>query len=600
MEQEVQAWVAEVRPADPAAALRARQRLESLTKPAQSLGLLEEIVVRLAGATGLVVPAASPAAVVVMAADHGIADAGVSAYAQEVTGQMALNIGMGGAAVNALAEHAGAEVVCVDVGVCSEVLHPRVLRRRVRPGTGDISSGPAMRREEAIAACRVGVELAGELAGRGIRLIAAGELGIGNTTAAAAVLAALTGLPAADVVGRGTGIHAQALRHKLSLVEAALSRSRSRADDPLGVLAEVGGLDIAGLVGLMLGCASRRVPVVLDGFITGAAALVAATICPAVTDHLLASHCSPEPGHREALRRLGLTPLLDWQLRLGEGSGAALVLPLVQGACRVMAQTATFADAGVNPARTPAAETPEAPREPVERPLPGGRRPVPKDFTEAETAAVYRAIAKRRDIRAFLPDPLPNDVLGRLLEAAHQGPSVGFMQPWSFILIRAAKTKQALHRVVDRERRAAALHFTGERQNHYLHLKLEGLLQAPLTVCVTCDPTRGGRHVIGRNSIAETDLLSTACAIENLWLAARAEGVAMGWVTIFQQADIQEILGIPPHVQPLGLLCLGYTAHFPERPLLQRTGWRQRLPIEELVFGERWGGHFQGGVGASR
>lgn len=210
-------------------------------------------------------------------------------------------------------------------------------------------------------------------------------------------------------------------------------------------------------------------------------------------------------------------------------------------------------------------------------------------FSSEERAAVYKAIYQRRDIRSFLSDAIDEDAVARILDAGHHAPSVGFMQPWNFILIRTQEVKQKLRDAVDRERIAASFHFEDERQDLYLKLKVEGIMQAPLTVCVTCDPTRGGRHVLGRNSIPETDVFSVSCAIQNMWLAARAEGVAMGWVSIFKKPDIRYILDIPLHIDPVGLVSLGYLDEFPERPLLETSGWRGRLPLEDLIYEEKWG-----------
>lgn len=210
-------------------------------------------------------------------------------------------------------------------------------------------------------------------------------------------------------------------------------------------------------------------------------------------------------------------------------------------------------------------------------------------YTPEERAAIYKVIYERRDIRSFLPDPLDEEAVSRILDAAHQAPSVGFMQPWNFILIQSQELKQKLRDAVERERMAASLHFEGEQNDRYLKLKVEGLLEAPMTICVTSDPTRGGRHVLGRNSIPETDVFSVSCAIQNMWLASRAEGIAMGWVSIFKKSDIRYILDIPPHVDPVGLISLGHTQEFPKRPLLEAAGWRERIPLQELIYREKWG-----------
>ena len=210
-------------------------------------------------------------------------------------------------------------------------------------------------------------------------------------------------------------------------------------------------------------------------------------------------------------------------------------------------------------------------------------------FTNEEQAAVYKAIYNRRDIRSFLPKPISKDILRRILDAAHHAPSVGFMQPWSFIVISSQETKNSLAWAADKERRALAIHYEGGKENKFLSLKVEGLKEAPYTICVTCDPTRGGSHVLGRNSIPETDILSTACAIQNMWLAACAEGLAMGWVSFYKKNDIRDILEIPPHIEPVALLSIGYTDQYPDKPILELANWEKRRPMEELIFEDKWG-----------
>lgn len=210
-------------------------------------------------------------------------------------------------------------------------------------------------------------------------------------------------------------------------------------------------------------------------------------------------------------------------------------------------------------------------------------------FTEQDKAAVYRAIEQRRDIRSFKPDPVSDELLMRLLAAAHHAPSVGYMQPWNFIVIRSEETKQKLKAVADKERRALMVHYEGEKANKFSKLKIEGLTEAPVTLCVTLDPTRGGPHVFGRNSIPETDLASVSCAIQNLWLAARAEGLAAGWVSFYKKQDVRGVLDIPPHVDPVALISIGYTDEFPDQPILQKENWRKRIPLEELIYAEIWG-----------
>ncbi|TKH05377.1 5,6-dimethylbenzimidazole synthase [Peribacillus simplex] len=210
-------------------------------------------------------------------------------------------------------------------------------------------------------------------------------------------------------------------------------------------------------------------------------------------------------------------------------------------------------------------------------------------FTNEEQAAVYKAIYNRRDIRSFLQKPIAKDILRRILDAAHHAPSVGFMQPWSFIVISSQETKNSLAWAADKERRALAIHYEGGKENKFLSLKVEGLKEAPYTICVTCDPTRGGSHVLGRNSIPETDILSTACAIQNMWLAACAEGLAMGWVSFYKKNDIRDILEIPPHIEPVALLSIGYTDQYPDKPILELANWEKRRPMDELIFEDKWG-----------
>lgn len=216
-----------------------------------------------------------------------------------------------------------------------------------------------------------------------------------------------------------------------------------------------------------------------------------------------------------------------------------------------------------------------------------------QEFSEEERQGVYKAIHRRRDIRVFRPDPVPDEALARLLEAAHHAPSVGFMQPWNFLVIRDLETRKRVKAMVERERLAAAERFEEPRRTWYLSFKLEGIMEAPLNLCVTCDPGRdptgSGGPVIGRNTIRETDIYSTCCAVENLWLAARAEGLGVGWVSILKNDELREILSIPERIVPVAYLCIGYPTEFYERPLLEAVGWAPRLPLADLVFFERWG-----------
>lgn len=344
--------LAAIRPADTSAAVRAAERHVRLTKPPGSLGVLEEVSVRLAGIAGeCPPPLPEPAAVVVFAADHGVYAQGVTPWPQEVTVQMVANLLAGGAVVSALAPAAGVSTVIVDVGVAGEVAdHPGLLRRRIRSGTADMTVEPAMRRDEAIAAIELGIALAHEQVAAGRRCLLPGDMGIANTTASAALIAALTGAAAAGVTGRGTGIDDAMLAHKVAVVERALALHTPSVSDPVGVVAAVGGLEHAATVGLILGAAELRVPVVLDGVISVSSALVAAALAPASVDVLIAGHRSAEPGSATALSALGLTPLLDLGMRLGEGSGGVLAYPLVVAAARVLREVATFDDAGVSEA----------------------------------------------------------------------------------------------------------------------------------------------------------------------------------------------------------------------------------------------------------
>jgi nicotinate-nucleotide--dimethylbenzimidazole phosphoribosyltransferase len=338
---------------DEEAAVRARAHQAQLTKPAGSLGRLEDLAVFYAGARGQF-PVATPerARLFVFAADHGVTVEGVSPYPSSVTAAMVANFVAGGAAISVLTRAHGIELTVVDVGVASPLpvasrAGARLLSLPVRAGTANLRREAAMTRAEARAALDVGARLAAEAAAEGVTLLGAGEMGIGNTTAAAAVVAALTGADAEAVVGRGTGVDDAGLARKIEVVRDALALHHPDRRDALGVLAAVGGLEIAAMAGLMLGGASRRVPVVVDGFISGAAALVAVTLAPAVRGFLCFSHVSAERGHRVVCDALDARPLLDLGLRLGEGTGAALAIALVRDAVRLQAEMATFESAGV-------------------------------------------------------------------------------------------------------------------------------------------------------------------------------------------------------------------------------------------------------------
>ncbi|MNK32452.1 Nicotinate-nucleotide--dimethylbenzimidazole phosphoribosyltransferase [compost metagenome] len=323
---------------------------EILTKPPRALGRLETLSIQLAGITGQACPSMARKAILVMAGDHGVVAEGVSAFPAEVTPQMVLNFLNGGAAVNVLGRHVGARVVVTDVGVAADLDAEGLRSRKVRPGTANMAQGPAMTREEALSALQVGIDLVAEEIANGLNLIAIGEMGIGNTTPSAALVAVLTGQPVERVTGRGTGISEQVLAHKVRVIERALALNAPDPTDPLDVLAKVGGLEIAAMAGVILAAAFHRRPVVLDGFISGAAALVAARLNPLVTDYLFPSHLSVEQGHRIVLDALGLEPFFDLEMRLGEGSGAALAMGLIEASAKLLGEMATFAGAGVSTA----------------------------------------------------------------------------------------------------------------------------------------------------------------------------------------------------------------------------------------------------------
>jgi nicotinate-nucleotide--dimethylbenzimidazole phosphoribosyltransferase len=342
---------AQIPPLAAPAMTAARARQDQLTKPPGSLGRLESLSVQLAGITGQLRPRFRQPALLVFAADHGIARQGVSAYPREVTAQMVANMLTGGAAINVLARHAGARLILVDVGVAAPLAaHPALLDRKIGLGTADFAGGPAMTRAEARRTVEAGIAVVDQAITAGADLLGLGEIGIGNTTAASAVVAAITGRPVAEVTGRGTGVTGEALHRKIRLIAAGLARNQPDPADGLDVLAKVGGYEIGALAGAMLGAARRRVPVVLDGFICGAAALIAVALAPAVQPYLIAAHRSAEAGHRAVLDYLRLRPLLDLDLRLGEGSGAALALALCQAAGPLLDEMMTFDEAGVSTA----------------------------------------------------------------------------------------------------------------------------------------------------------------------------------------------------------------------------------------------------------
>jgi nicotinate-nucleotide--dimethylbenzimidazole phosphoribosyltransferase len=347
LERRVASTAAGIPEPDPGAARAMRAALDRKTKPRGSLGRLEQLARRVAAIRGTAELGPLPAAIVVAAADHGVAAEGVSAYPAEVTRQMLANFAADGAAINVLARRAGSELLVVDAGVTEPVNNPQIRSLRIGSGTRNLRLEPAMDRGQALEGLSAGIDLAIELEDRGVAIVGLGDMGIGNSTSAAALAAALLGVDARAVCGRGSGLDDRGLTTKVSVVRAAQRRHKAGADDPVGSLATVGGFEIALLAGLTLGAAAARLVVLLDGFITSVAALVAATIERRATRAMLCAHLSPEPGHRLVLEALELKPLLDLGLRLGEGTGAALALPLIQASLAIADEMATFVEAGV-------------------------------------------------------------------------------------------------------------------------------------------------------------------------------------------------------------------------------------------------------------
>ena len=338
-----------IEPRDARAAAAAAARHTSLTKPPGSLGRLEELSVWLASISGCERPSIRPRSLILAAADHGVVEEGVSPYPAEVTAQMVHNFVAGGAAANVLSRLADVKVVVLDVGVAVDLDRaPGLIDRKVRRGTANIARGPAMSEAQALEAIGAGVEAAESEIRAGARLLVTGDMGIGNTTSAAAVTAALLPAPVAQVTGRGTGLDDEGLRRKVGVVERALSNHDPARMSELQLLAALGGLEMAALVGAILAAARSKVPVILDGFVSGVAALVAARLALASMQYVVAGHCSVEPGHRKILEALGLRPLLDLEMRLGEGSGALVALPLLDAAVAVLNEMSTFSEAGVS------------------------------------------------------------------------------------------------------------------------------------------------------------------------------------------------------------------------------------------------------------
>jgi nicotinate-nucleotide--dimethylbenzimidazole phosphoribosyltransferase len=338
---------------DPSWRDRAFERLNRLTKPLGSLGRLEEIAATVVAIREDLRPDCSKKTIFTLAADHGVTAEAVSAYPKDVTQQMVLNFLAGGAAINVLCRQYGIDVIVVDIGVDGDTDgFTGLVKKKVARGTKNMARGPAMSADEMFAALHVGIELADDAAQRGRALIGTGEMGIGNTTAASAITAVLTGRPVTDVTGRGAGLDDEGVGRKIRVIEQAIAVNRPDPSDPLDVLQKVGGLEIAGLTGLILGGAARRIPIIVDGFISSAAAAVASVLQPRVRDFILAAHRSSEPGHEALLKFIGHEPLLDLKMRLGEGTGATLGMALVESATQLLNEMATFSSAGVSGATT--------------------------------------------------------------------------------------------------------------------------------------------------------------------------------------------------------------------------------------------------------
>lgn len=336
-----------IRPLDHKAEQAALARQDSLIKPLGSLGKLEDIAIRIAGITGQVYSRLPKKCIVVMCADNGICEEGVSACPQSVTRTQAVNFTLGRSGINVLSRQAGSELRIVDIGIADSLVTPGILNRKIAEGTRNMSREPAMSREQAIRGLETGIEITEQLNTEGFTLLGTGEMGIGNTSTASAILMAFTGLSAEEVVGRGAGLTTEAHRNKIRVIEQALSVNRPDPSDPLDILAKVGGFDIAGMAGCFLAGAALRIPVVVDGFISAVAALLACRIHPGVKDFLIPSHASAEPGYRHAMDAMGLSPSLLLDMRLGEGTGCALMFPVIDAALAIVNEMATFEEGNI-------------------------------------------------------------------------------------------------------------------------------------------------------------------------------------------------------------------------------------------------------------
>ncbi len=327
----------------------AQKRLDNLTKPPGSLGRLEEFARRLVAITENTMPVLDKKVIFTFAGDHGVTEEGVSAYPKEVTTQMVFNFLRGGAGINVLARHAGAEVVVVDIGVDHDFGEIEgLVNMKVIKGTGNFTKGPAMTGDEAIRCIEVGIELANGYAKKGYKIFGTGEMGIGNTTPSSAIASVLTGKPVSEVTGKGTGITDESLKRKITVIENGIKLNKPNPEDAIDVLAKVGGAEIGGIAGLILGAASMKIPVVIDGFISTAGAIIAYCLKPETKDYMFAAHNSVEIGHKAMLDKMGLRPILNLDLRLGEGTGAALAMLMIEAGLKIYREMATFGEAGVS------------------------------------------------------------------------------------------------------------------------------------------------------------------------------------------------------------------------------------------------------------
>ena len=349
--KDLQEILSAITPPDQELFKKARERLDQMAIPRGSLGRLEECAQRVVAITGTMKPSVAQKTIVVFAGDHGVVEEGVSAFPQDVTCQMVANFIQGGAGINVLARHTGAQVLVVDIGVAGEISSREgLLVKKVASGTRNMRKGSAMSREQALEGILKGLSIADELKSKKTDIIGTGDMGIGNTTPSSAIAALLTKHRVEEVTGRGTGISDASLQHKIDVIKDAIDLNRPDPDDPIDVLAKVGGFEIAGITGLIIGSALHRIPVVIDGFISSAAALVAVSLNPLIGEYLFAAHKSVEPGHRIVLEVLNQKPLLDLSMRLGEGTGAALGMTIVEAGVKVLHEVLTFQEAGVRKA----------------------------------------------------------------------------------------------------------------------------------------------------------------------------------------------------------------------------------------------------------